>query len=617
MTLENLVRLRELHSEPPDKREFLGLVKASIDRLRDAENKVLSYASRYDLAYNAAHGLALAALRAAGYRSDKRYLVFQCLVHTVNLSKGQVRMFSICHERRNRTEYEGYFETDDRDRITIINYSGAKLLGWESPEAVCGKKMAQFWGSSAQEESFTQELAEDGEIKTYEAFFLRKDGTEIIVELDAYLLYNARGEVTGKSGVFTDVTERAKGTTEESHPEVEKRYKTMFNNPLHMVYVIDEQGHLLDVNDAALKKIGYSRSELESISFKNVIHSDDMGTVFAAMQEALEKGHMEHPIEVRIFSKHGDMLWVECLGVTTERSEDHFEALGIARDITERKKSEESTILERDRAQRYLDIAGVLFVAINTKGEITLVNKKGCEILGYSHEEIIGVNWFGKFLPERMKDEVDSVFKALIAGETELVEYFENAIVTRDGEERIIAWHNTAVTDELGNITGTLSSGEDITDRKESEESLRQSEGKLKGLVEKLRLSQEELYTPVVQVWDRILALPLIGLIDNLRAEKIIEVLLPKIVNTHAEVVVLDVTGVASMDTAVTNHLMRTIQSCKLLGARCVITGIRPEVAQSIIHLGIDTGDFITKRDMQEGIKWALENRGNNVGQIY
>jgi len=80
-----------------------------------------SYASRFDLAYNAAHGLALAALRAGGYRSDKRYMVFQCLAHTVNLSKGQLRVFATCHERRNLAAYEGQLEADEpflRELIT-------------------------------------------------------------------------------------------------------------------------------------------------------------------------------------------------------------------------------------------------------------------------------------------------------------------------------------------------------------------------------------------------------------------------------------------------------------------------------------------------------------------
>jgi hypothetical protein len=113
MTLENLVTSRQLHAEPPDRREFEGLLKAAIDRLTDAEKGGLAYASRFDLAYNAAHGLALAALRAAGYRTDKRYLVFQCLAHTVDLGKSQIRLLSMCHDRRNRAEYEGQFEEDE------------------------------------------------------------------------------------------------------------------------------------------------------------------------------------------------------------------------------------------------------------------------------------------------------------------------------------------------------------------------------------------------------------------------------------------------------------------------------------------------------------------------
>lgn len=101
MTLENLVKIRELHEEAADKREFEGLLNAASDRLNDAENDGLSYASRFDLAYNAAHGLALAVLRAAGYRSAKRYIVFQCLVHTTEIDKTTVRQFSKCHDKRN------------------------------------------------------------------------------------------------------------------------------------------------------------------------------------------------------------------------------------------------------------------------------------------------------------------------------------------------------------------------------------------------------------------------------------------------------------------------------------------------------------------------------------
>jgi hypothetical protein len=111
--LESLVRSGGLHKEPPDRKECEGLLRSAIDRLKDAHSPALSFASRFDLAYNAAHALALTALRLQGYRSDKRYLVFQCLIHTIDAGKAQVRMFALCHERRNLAEYEGYMDVDD------------------------------------------------------------------------------------------------------------------------------------------------------------------------------------------------------------------------------------------------------------------------------------------------------------------------------------------------------------------------------------------------------------------------------------------------------------------------------------------------------------------------
>lgn len=112
--LENLARINQLKAELPDQREVDGMVRSASVRLVDAKNSSLSPDSRFDLAYNAAHSLALAALRWHGYRSDKRYLVFQCLVHTLGLSSAKASVLSLCHERRNVGEYEGYLEVDDQ-----------------------------------------------------------------------------------------------------------------------------------------------------------------------------------------------------------------------------------------------------------------------------------------------------------------------------------------------------------------------------------------------------------------------------------------------------------------------------------------------------------------------
>lgn len=125
--LENLLRSGGLKAEPPDRKECEGLLRSAIDRLQDAHNPALSFASRFDLGYNAAHALALTALRLQGYRSDRRYLVFQCLTHTLGLGKVQVRLFALSHERRNLAEYEGYMEVDEPLLAELIAATDAIL----------------------------------------------------------------------------------------------------------------------------------------------------------------------------------------------------------------------------------------------------------------------------------------------------------------------------------------------------------------------------------------------------------------------------------------------------------------------------------------------------------
>jgi hypothetical protein len=111
--LDNLVRIGKLKAEPPAQAEFDGLVRSGLVRLRDAENAALSLESRFDLAYNAAHALSLAALRWHGYRSENRYLVFQSLTHTLALEAAQWRVLDQAHNKRNLAEYEGDLDVDD------------------------------------------------------------------------------------------------------------------------------------------------------------------------------------------------------------------------------------------------------------------------------------------------------------------------------------------------------------------------------------------------------------------------------------------------------------------------------------------------------------------------
>ena len=156
---------------------------------------------------------------------------------------------------------------------------------------------------------------------------------------------------------------------------------------------------------------------------------------------------------------------------------------GAIYDITERKRAEVALRQERDRAQKYLDIAGVMFVALDDKGGVTLINQKGADILGYEQEEIIGKNWFDNFLPASVRDQVSTVFHRLMAGEIEPVEYHENPVLTKGGEERTIAWHNTVLEDDEGNTAGILTSGEDITERVRAERATRERQRYLEGVL--------------------------------------------------------------------------------------------------------------------------------------
>lgn len=122
--LLNLVKTGALKAEPPDAREFAGLLRSGVVRLADAKMPGLSPESRFDLAYNAAHALALAALRHKGFRSENRYLVFQSLAHTLELPAVEWRVLALCHERRNLSEYEGFIEVDEQLLEDLVRIAG-------------------------------------------------------------------------------------------------------------------------------------------------------------------------------------------------------------------------------------------------------------------------------------------------------------------------------------------------------------------------------------------------------------------------------------------------------------------------------------------------------------
>ena len=226
-------------------------------------------------------------------------------------------------------------------------------------------------------------------------------------------------------------------------------------------------------------------NDIESGSTEHVERSvkcyneKDHQIILDAFHKCANSG-ISYDLEFPFTTVKGNRIWIRTTAKPEIENNKLVGVIGNIMDITERKQAEEKIQKEKQKAQQYLNIADVILVSIDSTGIVKLVNLKGCEVLGYSEEEIMGQNWFDTFLPERLRKNVKEISKKVFAGEMESIKYFENKILTKSGNERLIAWHNTVLRDTEGKIIGTLSSGEDITERKQMEEELRESENKFR-----------------------------------------------------------------------------------------------------------------------------------------
>jgi rsbT co-antagonist protein RsbR len=194
------------------------------------------------------------------------------------------------------------------------------------------------------------------------------------------------------------------------------------------------------------------------------------------------------------------------------------------------------------------------------------------------------------FTPSQVATFVFSLKQALFKRATESLKSDPNALATA-------LWDATVLLDALGLYTTEIfqQAREQIIARQQEE------------LI--------ELSTPVVQLWDGILALPLIGTLDSERTQVVMENLLERLVATGSSLAVIDITGVPTVDTLVAQHLLKTVAAAQLMGADCIISGIRPQIAQTIVHLGIDLSTVATKASLSDAFALALKRRGLTVAR--
>ncbi len=300
-----------------------------------------------------------------------------------------------------------------------------------------------------------------------------------------YPVINQSGEIDCVVEIARDITEAKK--TEETLKQSEERFRTIFENANDGIIVVDPRTKkIILTNSKASELLGYSKEELQTFSIEDIHPPDNLPFILKQFNKIIT-GETTVARNTPVLKKDSTIIYCDI-----SASWSHFAGkklvVGFFRDITDQVKIAETLRTEGKLAQKYLDIAGVMFVVINADQTVSLINKKGCEILGYKESEIVGKNWLDNFIPERIRSQVQFVYNKLLSGEIASIEYYDNPVLTKRGEERVIFWHNTILKNEKGEIVSILSSGTDVTERRRTEKALKRSEEEYRSLVENINI---------------------------------------------------------------------------------------------------------------------------------
>jgi PAS domain S-box-containing protein len=233
---------------------------------------------------------------------------------------------------------------------------------------------------------------------------------------------------------------------------------------------IDARGRMVLVNQAAAQLFGYSKAEMLGQSINMLMpahHAQQHDNYIARYMKTGEAQIIGIGREVMAQRKDGSQFPIR-LSISEVEMGDRRLFTGIVHDLTQQKTAESALQREKERAQRYLNIANTIIVILDRDGKINLLNDKGRKILEVEPNEAIGKDWVDHFIPDNYRSEVKVVFRALMDGRD--IEYYENYIQSASGKQHLVAWHNTLLRDDEGQITGTLSSGIDISAQREAED---------------------------------------------------------------------------------------------------------------------------------------------------
>ena len=261
---------------------------------------------------------------------------------------------------------------------------------------------------------------------------------------------------------FNDITERKEA--EVALLDVMRFNESIIaESPVGIAIYEADSGQCVVANDAIVSLVGASKEQVLKQNFYK-IESWEKSGLLAAAQNSLDEDKNKHFIS-EVKTSFGLDLVIDChLAPLFFKEKKHL--LITATDITVRVQAEKAIREQKQNAERYLNLAGVMFIGLDTQGNVNIANQKACAVLECSEAEIIGTNWFDKYIPEYMRDDARRVYKRMMNKEIELLEYHENQVISKNNNVKSVAWHNTLIEDDTGKIAGFLGSGEDITEKR-------------------------------------------------------------------------------------------------------------------------------------------------------
>lgn len=256
---------------------------------------------------------------------------------------------------------------------------------------------------------------------------------------------------------------------------------------------------------------------------------------------------------------------------------------------------------ERDIFRHIVQHAPAFISRLTPDGRVVYMNERSEQITGYRAEDVVGRNLLPLLYPGDLMRAVEEYLQIAATGGD--VRDYELTMQSGHGDLRTLAWNSFHRFGEDGQLEEVVNFGVDVTERKQAEAEHRALQEQIIA-VQAATLAQ--LSTPLVPISDQVVAMPLIGAIDEARAQQILETLLGGIADARARVAILDITGVATVDAQVADAIVRAARAVRLLGAEVVLTGIRAEVAQALVGLGTDLSGIETRSTLQSGISYAL-----------